>query len=150
MGKDTKRQDLKEAKKKEKQKAEREAERQARRAADRARIEAKQAEDREHATMYSWLFKTCRVLTIGATILFMVMTSLKTGDAENARQMVLFTGLGAWTVFGLAWAIMGVMQMLELRKMGLTDFYYHRSYIINIAVVAAGILFLGGAFMAVR
>lgn len=150
MGKDRKRQEMKEQKKKEKLDAAKQAEKQARREADRARIQAKQEQDRETATMFSWLFKTCRVLTIGATLLFMIMASQKAAALENAREIVLFTGLGAWTVFGLAWAAMGVLHMMELRKQGLTDFSYHRGYIINIAVVLAGILFFAGAFMAVR
>ena len=105
--------------------------------------------ERLNEPLFAWMCKTFRVITVGATLILgglEVRNSMLT-QADNLIERVLFTALGAWTVFGLVWALSAVVQIFTLKKNGEGDERTIRNYWINVIVAVVGMAILFVAFM---
>ena len=102
-------------------------------------------EDRENEPMISWVYRTFRVITIGAVLILggMEVYNGMATHAENMWTRVFFISWSAWMAFGLVWAGAAVVYWLSLRKNGEGRSRAARNCIVNIIVAVLGMAVLG-------
>lgn len=127
------------------QRRERKIKNKAKQAALLEKEKALREEDRKNEPMISWVYRTFRVITIGAALVLGGMEAYKgmAAQAENVWEHVLFVAWSAWMAFGLVWAGAAVIYWFSLRKSGEGKSRAARQCLVNIAVAVVGMVILG-------
>ncbi len=106
---------------------------------------AQRQAEKENEPMVSWVYRTFRVITIGAALILGGIEAYNgmAAQAENVWERVLFISWSAWMAFGLVWAGAAVLYWLSLRKGGEGGSKAARVCVVNIVVAIVGMVVLG-------